>query len=167
MVSLKYALYRLEWWLAKYWPAKRPTHLDIEIASACNLKCTFCPQSLEKKKFPVKFMEPLLFEKIIAEAHWLKIPSIKLNLRGEATLHPEFKELCENIKGKFLDIRLNTNGNYPVALNEIIAETFTEVCFSVDAFMEDTYKSIRVGGNWELLNDYMARLYRLLRGKKG
>jgi radical SAM protein with 4Fe4S-binding SPASM domain len=99
-----------------------------------------------------------LFKSIIDEAVALKVPSIKLNLRGESTLYPQFKEACEYVKGKFIDIRLNTNGNYSPALNNIIASTFTEVCVSVDADTKETYERVRVGGDYELVFENLSEL---------
>lgn len=162
MKSLKYYKYRLQWHLAKWIIPNKPLHLDIELTSACNLKCIFCPQSEEKKPFTVKHMDFELFKKIIDEAERLRIPSIKLNLRGESTLYPMFYEACQYVKGKFIDIRLNTNGNYPNNLNHFMADTFTEISVSVDADSPVTYGRIRKGGRLAVVEDNILRLYGMM-----
>jgi len=146
MVGIAYKWYRFKWWLAKYLVPSKPLHLDIEITSVCNLKCVFCPQSDKKKTFALGIMKFDMFKKIIDQAVELKVPSIKLNLRGEATTHPDFFKFCDYIRGKFIDIRLNTNGNYSIVLNGIIQKTFNHVIFSVDALHPKTYASIRTRG---------------------
>jgi len=142
-----------------------PLSTDIELSSVCNLKCFFCPQSTVSKKFYSKFMDISLFKKIIDDCYNAGIPSIKLNLRGESTLHPDFFEACNYCIDKFIDIRLNTNGNYDLSLNNIMAKTFHEVCFSIDAFSEKTYKKIRVNGDFKLLHKNIELFYRLKLGK--
>ncbi len=157
---LKYKWYRFKWWLSKYCVLKYPIHVDFELASVCNLKCDFCPQCEKEVDFNKGFMPFELFKKCIDEIEG-KVPSIKLNLRGEPTLHPEFDVFLNYVKGKFIDIRLNTNGNYKVELNELIAEVFTKVSFSIDACDQFTYTTIRKGGRWELLLENIVKLTEL------
>lgn len=160
--SWKYRRYRLKWNMAKHFPPNDPLHIDVELTSVCNLRCTFCPQSDDKKKFRPGHMELGMFKMIVSEATAMKIDSIKLNLRGESTLHPEFAAMCAAVQGRFTDIRLNTNGNYKRKLNSVIAKTFTEVCFSIDALESDTYRQIRVGGNLNVVYNNIMELANLM-----
>ena len=166
MKSLSYYKYRLQWNLAPWILPSKPLHLDIELTSACNLKCVFCPQSEDKKSFKVMHMHIGTFRRIVDEAEILGVPSIKLNLRGESTLHPYFFEACRYVKNKFIDIRINTNGNYPSTMNHYMADTFTEISVSVDADNPLTYGRIRKGGRLAVVEDNILRLYNMMNHSK-
>lgn len=148
---MKYQLYRLKWKLAKWFIPKYPLHVDFEISSICNLKCSFCPHSEKKQDFSKQFMDLGLYRRTIDQIAG-KVPSIKLNLRGESTLHPDFDLFLKYADDKFVDVRINTNGQYK---NKAIALWLTKYCkqisFSVDAFYGDTYEKIRKGGDFERL----------------
>jgi len=141
---MKYFLYRLKWYLAKYIIFKYPIHIDFELSSVCNLKCSFCPHSLEKQNFSKQFMDFDFYKQVIDEIEG-KVLSIKFNLRGESTLHPKFVDFLEYAKGKFIDIRINTNGQYNSNgyLSKIISDNCNNISFSCDAFYTDTYKRKR------------------------
>lgn len=136
--ELKYSLYRLRWKYPVLFRNKYPIHVDIEVTSACNAKCVFCPHSEEQQDFKKSFMKLDTFKKIIDQIEG-KVPSIKLNLRGESTLHADFIEMLEYVKGKFIDIRLNTNllfrNDY---LLKAIIEVCTDITVSVNCY---NYKS--------------------------
>ena len=106
------------------------------------------------------------FRRIVDEAEILGVPSIKLNLRGESTLHPYFFEACRYVKNKFIDIRINTNGNYPSTINHYMADTFTEISVSVDADNPLTYGRIRKGGRLAVVEDNILRLYNMMNHSK-
>lgn len=145
-----YSIYRMKWNFAKWFVPKYPVHVDFELTSYCNLKCGFCPHSDDSQEFNKEHMDIDMFKNLIDDIQG-KVPSIKLNLRGESTLHPQFKEACEYVQGKFTDIRLNTNGNYKRSLNQIIYETFTQVNFSIDAVYARTYDKVHPNGNMDLV----------------
>ena len=97
----KYKKYRSDWnnlpknrELADY-----PLLVDLELASACNLKCPMCYTITDefKKKVKKGFMDISLFKKIIDEISG-KVFAIRLSLRGEATLHPNFIECIKYAK---------------------------------------------------------------------
>ena len=100
-------------------PKNFPLHVDLELSSACDSRCEFCPitpnNELKPKDsiFPTGFMSEKLFKKVVDECEG-KASSIKLNWRGEATLHPKFNEFIDYIMQKdFIEVMINTHGNYP------------------------------------------------------
>ena len=76
-----------------------PLLVDIELASICNLKCPMCYTISDtfKKLVNTKRMEFELYKKIIDEIAF-KVPSIRLSLRGEATLNKNFVECISYAK---------------------------------------------------------------------
>lgn len=146
------------------WPRMRrlsdfPVHLDLELSSACNLRCPMCPTvyiddpSFEKfKEGNMAAMMPMdMFKKAIDEgSQYGDFCSIKLNYRGESTLHPQIVEMISYASDAgVIDIMVNTNGNYPISLNkEMVDAGLTWVAFSLDAIRPETYGICRKGGNF-------------------
>lgn len=123
-----------------------PIHIDIELSSVCNLKCPMCPQTVLPKD-QKKFMDVDLAKRIIDEAYELGVMSVKLNWRGEATLHPQFEEIAKYCAERFLDVMLNTNGMYSIELNEVLRNCFDTVIFSIDSLFQNTLDKIRPGAD--------------------
>lgn len=99
----KYKKYREKW---EYLPKSRelseyPLLVDLELASACNLKCPMCYTITDdfKQKVTRGFMDFDLFKKIVDEIAG-KVFSLRLSLRGEATLHKNFIECIKYAKEK-------------------------------------------------------------------
>ena len=121
--------------------------LSIEPTSSCNLDCVMC----YSKKGKNGFMSWSLFTKIIDEIKSRKDIGIGLNFSGESLLHPKFKDMLEYIASRGIqNISLNTNG---LLLTPKITETFLNcskgtMVFSIDG-LEETYKKIRIGSNYE------------------
>ena len=160
-----------------------PLNLDIELASACNLACPFCHFGesdfakgyLNQNDFdgsPIRrFMPVDMALRIIDEAADLGIPALKMNFRGESTLHRVFSEICRYARGKtnsrsamgvpfkplnyikyeapaFYDILSNTNANSPdSAIDGLMA--CTKVMVSLDSCDPITYPKVRVNGKIE------------------
>ena len=131
-----------------------PLHVDLELSSACESRCAFCPvtpnyadmpetKHLTKGDiFPIGYMKPSLFKKIVDEIEG-KVKSVKLNWRGEATLHPKFNELVDYIMDKdFVEVMINTHGNYPERKRDAVHK-LDKVIFSVDSLKKEKYESIR------------------------
>ena len=93
--------------------AKYPLLVDIELSSVCNLKCPFCYTITDefKKKVNTKLMDFELFKKIIDEIAE-DVFAIRLSLRGEATLHPDFIKCITYAREKGIkEISTLTNGS--------------------------------------------------------
>ena len=148
-----------------------PINVDLELASMCNLKCPMCHTVYIKnpsfKAYEAKDMTRLMtfetFKAAIDEGLQYKdFSAIKLNFRGESTLHPEIDRFVRYAKDKgVLDVLLNSNGNYPADLNERLVDAgLSEISFSMDAYTADTYRKIRVGGDFYIaMSNVMRMLY--------
>lgn len=79
--------------------AKFPTHLEVEAASKCQMKCPMCWTTYmsEDVKGTMKFD---LFKKIIDEASINNVFSIKLSWRGEPMLNHNLIEMIKYAKRK-------------------------------------------------------------------
>lgn len=140
-----------------------PTHLDLELSSACNLKCPMCHTvyiedpsfaKYKEQRMQESLMTFEMYKKAIDEAVKYKhFHSVKLNFRGESSLHPQIIEFIKYAKNNgVFEIMLNTNGNYDVGLTQQMIEAgLTWLSISLDAIKPETYKFVRAGGDF-----YMA-----------
>jgi len=80
--------------------SKFPDHIDIEISSACNLKCPMCYTITDefKKDVKVGLMDFELYKKLIDECAKYKPYSIRISFRGEAFLHPQIFDIIKYAK---------------------------------------------------------------------
>jgi radical SAM protein with 4Fe4S-binding SPASM domain len=123
-----------------------PLLVDIELASICNLKCPMCytisPEF--KKQVNTTRMQWGLFKKIIDEIGG-KVPAIRLSLRGEATVHPNFIECIEYAKKRGIkEVSTLTHGGKltPEYVEKMIHAGIDWITVSVDGINE-TYEKIR------------------------
>lgn len=124
-----------------------PLHVDIELASVCNLKCPMCytisPEF--KKKVNAKLMDFDLFTKIVDECAEGNVYSIRLSFRGESFLHKRFLDCVRYAKEKGIqEVSSLTNG---VRLDEEMFAELMEVgmdwlTISFDG-LGKTYEEIR------------------------
>jgi len=130
-----------------------PASLQIELTSACNIKCRMCPTvDMSRKK---GFMEMETYQAIIEKAAAAGIGLIRFTLFGEALLHPDVVEMIRLAKEKDLAVGLNTNG---LALNpqlsrQIIEAGLDSIIFSFDGATKETYENIRINSDFEKVQD--------------
>lgn len=160
---MNYKEYRKAWGEADKITPDIPLNIDIELSSACNLKCKFCYQANKAWKIKRQFMPYEIARDIIDEAQAIGVPAIKLNWRGEPALHPKFSEIVKYAQGKFHDVIINTNGNFTdAAISGLLCAT--RVIVSVDSFNMGSYLSQRVGG---VYRDVMTNISKLLFFRRG
>jgi hypothetical protein len=174
--SERYADYRKEWDRRETdWDASdHPVHVDIETAAVCDLRCGsseadprgFCQvwthehvrtRSFGRPTHLRGYMDPILFGRLIQQCADIGVSSVKLNYRGEASLHPlivDFVRAAAELG--FPDVMLNTNGNGRARKEsdlfaQIVEAGITDLMFSVDACDPETYRRQRVGGDWDVL----------------
>jgi radical SAM protein with 4Fe4S-binding SPASM domain len=142
-----------------------PKNVVIDTISFCNLKCSMCAHKDMSRKRGKMSME--LFKKIIDE-----IADVDNNTRvwlvffGEALLLKKTTlfQMIKYAKEKNLtDVVLNSNGNL---LDENTAKRLIEsgldiIYIGIDAFTPDTYKKIRIGGNYHTVVNNVINLINL------
>lgn len=141
-----------------------PTHIDIELSSACNFRCPMCPQAEPITAFKKSFMDPDLAMRLLREAREIGVRSIKLNWRGESTLHPQFAEIASLASQLgFDDVMLNTNGSYPYGgIVSYLIGDFNTVIFSIDTLDPLKAEIVRPG---HPLEDVLENLEALVRSR--
>jgi len=90
-----------------------PLHVDLELASVCNLRCPMCPTITEefKQQVNAKLMDFELFTRLVDQCVEGGAYSIRLSFRGESFLHPRILDACRYAKEKGIkEVSTLTNG---------------------------------------------------------
>ena len=123
-----------------------PLCIDIEIAAICDLACPHCFR--EYIITPDKIINENFFYNIIDQIREFKIPSIKLNWRGEPLLHPQLPKFIEYAKKSgILDVSINTNATNLTEKKseELINSGLDQIIYSFDGGSKKTYEKMRPG----------------------
>ena len=123
-----------------------PLLVDLELSSICNLKCPMCYTNTDEFKQKVKkgLMDFDLFKKIVDEIAG-KVPALRLSLRGEPTLHPQFIESIAYAKSRGIqEVSSLTNGSKltPDFFRQITEAGLDWLTISIDGTDEE-YENIR------------------------
>lgn len=142
-----------------------PLHVDIELASLCNLRCPMCYTITEefKKKVNAKLMDYDLFTKIVDECAAGGVYSIRLSLRGESFLHPRFVDCVRYAKQKGIkEVSTLTNGLRldEAMFREIMEAGIDWITISFDGLGE-VYEKIRRPANYREAVDKIAAYARI------
>jgi len=129
-----------------------PLLVDLELASACNLKCPMCYTITDSFKGKVKrsLMEFELFKKIIDEISG-KVFAVRLSLRGESTLNKKFIECIEYAKEHGIKevSTLTHGGNLDIDFFKRCVEAGIDwITISVDG-VDEEYNKIRSPLNFD------------------
>jgi pyruvate-formate lyase-activating enzyme len=124
-----------------------PLHVDIELASVCNLQCPMCytisPEF--KKKVNTKLMDYDLYTKLVDECAVSGVYSIRLSFRGESFLHKRIVDCVRYAKQKGIkEVSTLTNGLRldEEMFREIMDAGIDWITISFDGLGE-TYEQIR------------------------
>ncbi len=144
-------------------PGEFPLSLNIEITTKCNLACTFCyhRELTAEQKIHMKFD---LFKKIIDEAKIYKLPSVNLNGLGEPITHPKLVDMIRYCKDSNIeDIMFHTNGTVMTEkfAKKIIEAGLTQIIFSLDTTDKKTYEEMRIGANFEEVNENVEKFIKV------
>lgn len=133
-----------------------PRRLELELSSACNLRCTYCP----RRYLPdiSAFMDLELFRRIVDEMAPHPETILVLHRRGESLLHPRLAECLDHVRGRFRAVQLATNATLlDEAVNARLIDTLSFISFSLDA--PETFDRTRKPARYR---DVAARVERFL-----
>jgi radical SAM protein with 4Fe4S-binding SPASM domain len=161
---------RIKWhYFPKYEKVARfPTHLDVELASACQLRCPMCPTGNGMMSDSIKgIMQWWVFKKIIDEAAKNGVYSIKLSWRGEPHLNKSIWKMVRYAKSSGIkDVSTLSNGESmtDIDLQELVDSGLDWISFSVDG-MEDSYNRIRHPAKFYDLVDKVKKINEIKKSK--
>jgi len=140
-----------------------PAHLQVEITSACNLRCTMC---LVRYRPPVNklagAMRPELFRRLVDE-----VPVRRLTLQGlgEPLLSPHLSEMIAAAVGRDVRVGFNSNGTLLTRrrARELVQSGLDWLHVSLDGATPAVYESIREGASFDRVVGNLAGLARAKR----
>jgi len=144
----------------------QPTIVDLELTTACNLRCLHCAINLEGYQF--RSLSWPAFERILPFVEQHK-PAVLLGGHGEPMVHPRFLDACRALADAGGTLSLITNG---LLLNPETTEalldlaqsgSFAHMTCSIDGARAETYNYVRRRGSFDALR---KNLLRLADGKK-
>lgn len=146
---------------------KQFDEIIVELSFNCNLSCSMCGfgkdvNPFEKKKFlSFKNYKNLLSQ--IGD----KTKSIRLNGRGESTIHPDFVKILDYTKEEYPNLNINLFSNFSFnnqkVLNALLRNS-VQLFVSMDSPIAEELTVIRKGANFrfiekniKLLQDFSIR----------
>ena len=149
---------------------KFPMHVDLELSSACDMRCPMCYTTTAEFKAKVEhtIMKDDLFKRLVDECSRRGAYSIRLSLRGEPFVHPRFVELARYAKERGIpEVSSLTNG---LKLNPELFEQLVDIgmdwlTISFDGWGE-TYNRIRKPAIFEEAYEKI-RAYHEIKQRKG
>ena len=130
-----------------------PAHVDLEISSACDLKCSMCYTQTDEFKALVKkqLMDFALFKNLTDECVRYKTYSIRISLRGEPFLHPNVIEMIRYAKDAGIKEVSSLTNNYrltPEMFEQAMKAGLDWLTISFDGLGE-TYELVRQPARFE------------------
>ncbi len=133
-----------------------PLYIQIEHTGKCNLSCPSCPQGVEDLRHDYsrgfRPLEIALYRSVLKEAQKYHCPSVSFHNNDEPLLLRDLSERIRMAKqAGFLDIILTTNATLLTKekADSLLVDGITKINFSIDAWREDVYKAVRVGGDFK------------------
>ena len=136
---------------------ERPPLFDLEVASACNVVCTFCPR--DEMVRGRSLMDEATFDEVV---RFLPPGAIAMiSGLGDALLHPKLPEFVGRLVGRGVSPCVITNGVRltPERQDQLVAAGIAEVQVSVHGLDEATVRSVvPVGAKPDLVRRHVERL---------
>lgn len=165
---MRYLWYRFKYNFGKHLPLKVPVDLSLELASTCNMRCTYCYHN-DQANLPFKagLMPSWMAYQAIQEAGLMGVPSIKFNYRGESTMHPDYHKITALAKdisegtGAFIERMANSNFKFDTNNENIFKglSNLTKVKISYDSFRKNVFEKQRYKGDHDLTTANIEKFY--------
>src|SRR5512143_2025172 len=149
---------------------EHPSKLFVEVTTRCNLQCGMCVKQNGTGGIPEGNMSPETFERLAPAFPHLE--SLVLNGIGESLLHPELETFISRARALLPEsawLGFQSNG---MLLTEERAASLVDagldrICISLDTVSDDSFRSIRSGGEMRGIVAAFASLNRAKAGRRG
>jgi len=137
----------------------QPSELILELSHNCNLSCIMCGFVKERNR-PEYFMTEQTLEQVMAA--FTHAPAVvRLNGRGESTIHPKFPDYLQRIRAHWPSaaLQLFTNLNIKdTSRVELLRSCGVQLFISIDSPDADELARIRKGAKWEYVESNLRML---------
>lgn len=143
-------------------PPPFPPRVEIELSSACNLRCTYCPRQYLP---PLgHYLDMTLWKKLLVELTPHPGTLLTLHRRGESLLHPHFAEIMRDVAGRFAEVQLATNGTLLTEEKYApLVQGLTFLSFSLDT--PERFNATRKGADYALVERHILAFLAYNRGR--
>lgn len=139
-----------------------PQRIEFELASACNLRCTYCPR--KHLNDLTGFMNFDLFKNLTDQIVQYPNTILVLHRRGESLLHPDFIKICNYVKGKVKEIQIATNATLlDDKKAKAIIDSLNFISFSID--IPEVFDKTRIPAKYKETEAKILRFLELNKGK--
>jgi len=133
----------------------------VELSYNCNLSCSMC--GFGKEVNPYSKSKFLTFENYKNILHQIgdKTKTIRLNGRGESTIHPDFVEILNYTKEKYPSVNINLFSNFSFNNKRILdalIKNQVQLFISMDSSEADELTAIRKGARFQYIEENIKRL---------
>ena len=147
-----------------------PTHIRIETASVCNLRCQHCTTGVAYDSTDRRVMAMSTFDRVLEQVRTL--PTVRLAimyLGGEPLVNRHHATMCRRVKDetqigkvKFVTNAMLLNAQW---CDEIAEANVDLISISIDGRSPEENDSIRVGATYETIRDNIRMLKQRLDDK--
>ena len=149
-----------------------PYFIAIDPSSICQLRCPFCPTGVEnaakKDNRELKFrnralMVPELFDSLIEELGDNLFYLLFYNW-GEPLFNKHLPEFIKKAKTYNIYGEIHTNLSLHVSdenFEKLLLSGIDEIAASIDGFSDESYKTYRQGGNFNLVKSNIERMAKI------
>ncbi|MBW7845202.1 MAG: SPASM domain-containing protein [Bacteroidia bacterium] len=134
----------------KPWIIGKPTCLEIEPTTSCNLRCPQCPSGLREFSRNTGMLDFELYKKVIDETYQ-ELVWLILYFQGEPFLNKQFLDFVRYADKK--NIYTVTSSNSQYFTDELARKTvesgLDRLIISIDGTTQETYGKYRIGGKVE------------------
>jgi radical SAM protein with 4Fe4S-binding SPASM domain len=125
----------------------KPTSLEIEPTTSCNLRCPQCPSGLREFTRNTGMLDLPLYKKIIDETHE-ELVWLILYFQGEPFLNKQFLEFVKYAAQKNIYTATSSNAHYftDEMAKATVESGLDRLIISIDGTTQDTYGKYRIGG---------------------
>ncbi|MDR1312434.1 MAG: radical SAM protein [Deltaproteobacteria bacterium] len=144
-------------------PSPKSLAFNMEIISACNIRCPLCSNAKESGKnyyLHGKIMPFPVFKEIWDDIRPLASLLILVG-QGETFMHPDIYKILDYVKPT--PVHIDTNGNAKIDARKVADSSIKTLLFSVDGVDQQTYAKYRVGGDFGKALDAMREVIRAKR----
>jgi organic radical activating enzyme len=133
----------------------------IELCSACNLRCTYCPQSLAAGP-KRRLISEEVFDVVLKRLRVVRgsIVDISLFIGGEPTLHPRLFEHASRVANELCirpAIATNAAGFDRLYAERLSSHPFRSIAVDFHAD-KNAFEALRVGAKWETVRDNIVAM---------
>jgi radical SAM protein with 4Fe4S-binding SPASM domain len=137
----------------------KPTSLEIEPTTSCNIRCPQCPSGLREFTRNTGMLDLPLYKKIIDETHQ-ELVWLILYFQGEPFLNKQFLAFVKYAAQKNIYTATSSNAHYftDEMAKATVESGLDRLIISIDGTSQDTYGKYRIGGNVEKVIEGTERL---------